>query len=472
MSTSDGNNGSPPFAGKDGSPWQPTRHTRICSCHFVNGEKSNDPRSPAYLPTLFPSVYRSTNVATAHRYERLRSREQHGQATWSCVLPVPDDQEWGGATAVHTSVGTQTDPCTWSSEVDMPSLFFCCLKECEAETQVVLPCKKESKDASWGTSYDVKDAACDPMNVDHTTSSPGFCGYASVSSCPSEKASDILKCIAGVSLSVFTKLLCLVVQALNVQGNEDTTSASNKLLLFLMKLKLNLSYSSLAVFFGLHRTTCSRHFLLILSTLHAKMRPVIYWPSRSTTQLMMPNCFKPDYVNCRVIIDCTEVPCAAPSTVHEKVLMYSSYKGTYTVKFLVGITPSGIISYISRPYGGRATDSFITSDCGILHMLEPGDLVLADKGFPQIRSALVERGVQFQMPIFARPNEPFTREEVFSTYKIASARMHVERCIQRMKLFRILSERLSADLLPHIGKIVDMCAVLANLQAPIIKDKD
>ncbi|XP_049524560.1 uncharacterized protein LOC119455003 isoform X3 [Dermacentor silvarum] len=217
MSRSDGNNGSPPFVGKDGSPWQPTRHTKICSCHFVNGEKPNDSRSPASLPTLFPSVYRSTNVATAHRYERLRSREQHGQATWSCVLPVPDDQEWGGATAVHTSV--------------------------------VLPCKKESKDGSWGTSYDVKDAACDAMNVDHTTSSPGFCGYASVSSCPSEIASDILKCIAGVSLSVFTKLLCLVVQALKVQRNEETTSASNKLLLFLMKLKLNLSYSSLAVFF-------------------------------------------------------------------------------------------------------------------------------------------------------------------------------------------------------------------------------
>lgn len=69
-------------------------------------------------------------------------------------------------------------------------------------------------------------------------------------------------------------------------------------------------------------------------------------------------------------------------------------------------------------------------------MLEPGDLVLADKRFPQIRSALVDRGVQFQMPIFARPNQPFTREEVFSTYKIASARIHVVRRIQRTKLFQ------------------------------------
>lgn len=274
------------------------------------------------------------------------------------------------------------------------------------------------------------------MNVDHMTTSPGFRGYASVSTCPSEKASDILKCIAEVNLSVFTMLQTIVVQAFIVQGHEKTTNISNKLLLFLTKLKLNLTFSSLAVLFGLHRTTCSRHFMLILSTLRAKMRPVIYWPSRSTTELMMPDCFKPDYVKCRVIIDCTEVPCAAPNTVHEKVRMYSNYKATYTVKFLVGITPSGIISYVSRLYGGRSTDSFITPDCGILRMLEPGDLVLADKRFPQIRSALVDRGVQFQMPIFARPNQPFTREEVFSTYKIASARIHVVRRIQRTKLFQ------------------------------------
>ncbi|XP_075534464.1 uncharacterized protein LOC142568345 [Dermacentor variabilis] len=240
MSGSDGNNGSPPFGVKDGSPWQPTKHSRICSSHFVNGEKSEDQRSPAYLPTLFPSVYRSTNVAAAHRYERLRSREQHKQPTWSCVLPVPDDQECGAATTEHTSVGTQTDPCTWFSEVDMPSLFFCCLKECEAETQVVLPCKKESKDASWGTSYDVKDAACDPVNVDHTISTAGFRGYASVSSCPSEKAADILKCIAGVSLSVFTKLQGIVVQALNVNGKEETVSASNKNAYFFNETKAKL----------------------------------------------------------------------------------------------------------------------------------------------------------------------------------------------------------------------------------------
>lgn len=129
----------------DGTPWQPTKHSKICSRHFVNGEKSNDPRSPAYLPTLFPKVYMSTKVPSAHRYERLWSREQHEEPVSSCVSPIPGDQEWGGAMEEHTSVGTQTDPCTWFSPVDMPSIFLCYLKEGQAETQAVLPPKKKAR---------------------------------------------------------------------------------------------------------------------------------------------------------------------------------------------------------------------------------------------------------------------------------------------------------------------------------------
>lgn len=79
------------------------------------------------------------------------------------------------------------------------------------------------------------------MNVDHMTTSPGFRGYASVSTCPSEKASDILKCIAEVNLSVFTMLQTIVVQAFIVQGHEKTTNISNKLLLFFDEAKAELN---------------------------------------------------------------------------------------------------------------------------------------------------------------------------------------------------------------------------------------
>ena len=40
-------------------------------------------------------------------------------------------------------------------------------------------------------------------------------------------------------------------------------------------------------------------------------------------------------------------------------MCWSNYKSHSTVKFLVGITPNGAISYISDCYGGRATDKYI-----------------------------------------------------------------------------------------------------------------
>ena len=36
--------------------WQPNEHTWICSAHFVGGAKSNDPLSPAYIPSVFCHV--------------------------------------------------------------------------------------------------------------------------------------------------------------------------------------------------------------------------------------------------------------------------------------------------------------------------------------------------------------------------------------------------------------------------------
>ncbi len=36
--------------------WKPTKYTWICSAHFVGGSKSDDPASPAYIPTLFQHV--------------------------------------------------------------------------------------------------------------------------------------------------------------------------------------------------------------------------------------------------------------------------------------------------------------------------------------------------------------------------------------------------------------------------------
>ena len=49
------------------------------------------------------------------------------------------------------------------------------------------------------------------------------------------------------------------------------------------------------------------------------------------------------------------------------------------------LAPCGLISFISKAYGGRITDSQLTVDCGLLDNLEAGDAVMSDKGFPEVK---------------------------------------------------------------------------------------
>lgn len=94
--------------------------------------------------------------------------------------------------------------------------------------------------------------------------------------------------------------------------------------------------------------------------------------------------------------------------------MYSYYKGCYTVKVLVAITPNEMVSFLSKAYGGRSSDSFITNDSGFLDKLEIGDEVLADKGFPGIKSGIEGENSILVMPPILH-NRRFSEEELIET---------------------------------------------------------
>ena len=62
-----------------------------------------------------------------------------------------------------------------------------------------------------------------------------------------------------------------------------------------------------------------------------------------------------------------------------------------------------------------------------------------------------------------------TAAEVTQTRRIARARIHVERAIQRIKLFRIL-KWFPLSLLHVSEQIFKVCAFLTNYQKPVIAD--
>lgn len=183
----------------------------------------------------------------------------------------------------------------------------------------------------------------------------------------------------------------------------------------------------------------------------------------------MPKSFK-NYPNTRAIIDCTEIFCENSSTVEKQVLMYSSYKCHHTVKYLIAISPSGLITFLSKGFSGKSTDSFITNQSGFLDLIEPGDFILADKGFPKIKSELNQRKCTLVMPPYAFDPQ-FKREEVLEGYAIASVRIRfVERAIQRIKLCEILN-KIDSEIVKHIDKIMHVACVFANNRKPLIANK-
>ena len=80
--------------------------------------------------------------------------------------------------------------------------------------------------------------------------------------------------------------------------------------------------------------------------------------------------------------------------------LYSHYKGTHTSKCLIGTVPHGVVTFVSSLYTGCTSDVEITKLSGILDLLEPGDDVMADKGFT-FKKMLEDRGVTLNIHISA-----------------------------------------------------------------------
>lgn len=134
------------------------------------------------------------------------------------------------------------------------------------------------------------------------------------------------------------------------------------------------------------------------------------------------------------------------------------------------------MSFISKAWGGRASDKYITERCGILQHLLPGDVVLADRGF-DIDECVALQGAKLFIPAFTRGKDQLTAKDVHATRAIANVRIHVERVIgQVRKKYTILNGTLPLDFLtrrfgedgPLIDKIVSVCCALTNLSDSVV----
>lgn len=437
----------------DNTEWQPTAYSRICSTHFIGGQYSKHPQSPSYSPTLFPVIYKQSILPekSTDRFDRHLKRSINCSSTAvsnisSNILHESDNSielQNKSDGVVKKNVSIQC-----SSVIVSDTFEFCCeFFNGSVSTQAnivsveTLYYKPVMVDSSVG---------CVDSALEY------FYGYQSI------KNEKHLISIAGINQEVFNLFLTYVPEQCHTKKSKE-----DRLLLCLVKIKLGITFTAISIFFKLHRSSCSRIFKYLLFILVSNTKSFVFWPSKQTIISTLPKAFKLHYPNCRAIIDCTEIKTEQPPSVNQRVLMYSNYKSAYTCKFLIAIAPNGMITFVSKAYGGRSSDSFITNDSGFLNLLEPGDEIMADKGFPGIKTAVGENNSILVMPPFMH-NGMLTQDEIINTYQIASVRIHVERSIQRVKIYNIL-QKIPTELLQCIDDIIFLCCVMTNLQPPIIK---
>lgn len=241
--------------------------------------------------------------------------------------------------------------------------------------------------------------------------------------------------------------------------------SKDELVLTLMKLRLGSLFKDLAHRFCISQSLASQVFHSWLTAMNEVLCEMVWFPPKIHIQYSKPKRFNclPDL---RSIVDATEIFIETPKDPKLQCSTYSSYKHHNTAKFLIACAPNSCITFVSRVYGGRASDKEITINSGFLDLHEPYDMILADKGF-NLAEECCARRITLYVPPGKRGKAQLSVSAVKKTKQVANLRILIEQVIRQLKTFRILSGQVPVTLVPHLHKVVKVCAALTNFKRSI-----
>ena len=253
---------------------------------------------------------------------------------------------------------------------------------------------------------------------------------------------------------------------MTTRGRPKSMDLIDELFMFLCRLKCGFLSEDLSVRFNIHKSTVSRKIITWTNYMYFILGSINIWPSKEKILHYMPTDFQKLYPYVGVIIDCTEIFTERPSSLALASKTFSPYKSHNTWKGFVGISPHGAVTFISSLYSGCMSNIEITKNSGLIELLEPGNQIMADKGF--VFNKLLEgTGITIATPHFLCSDGQFTSSHIQDNQKIVSLRIHVERHIKWVKEYRLLQSTV-----PSAGSANQLWTV-ANLitlfRRPLIK---
>ena len=281
-----------------------------------------------------------------------------------------------------------------------------------------------------------------------------------------KKSNSTEKFFTGLpTLGVFLWVVSLIRD--KVKKCSMALSVEDHTLIVLMKLKFGLINKDIAFRYGCTESMTPKVFRKWLPGLPMALRNLIVWPSRTEVRINLPRSFKRKYRDCICIIDCSEVLIERPRNLTARAQTWSNYKHNNTIKYLIGISPAGAVTFLSEGWGGRVPDKKITMESGFLNELHPGDCVLADRGFA-IHDELATRSAFLQIPKFTRGKSQTSGKDVHQSGQLSNVRIHVARVIGQLKKFKILQCTLPISHIDLINDIMVVVSAIANLNSSFV----
>ncbi|CAM9923312.1 unnamed protein product [Ectocarpus fasciculatus] len=263
---------------------------------------------------------------------------------------------------------------------------------------------------------------------------------------------------------------------------KSTFRGINGLFFCLVVMRTGMTLVVASMLFGVSPQTGGRAFTTWVKYLRGKLRPWLRLPEVDEVAAKAPANFKRKQMEkVVVVLDATEIETVRVWHTNLAFYLYSTYKHKPTGKVLIGVTPSGVICYISSMYGGRMSDTELVARSGVISELVEkgfgsrtaaensgggmgGYMVMADRGFNGIAMQLYEAGLGYVAPPATREHElQFKEVDAEHTRDVANLRIHVERAIGALKQWKMCENKFDSSQMDVMPLVFEVCGALVNM---------
>jgi hypothetical protein len=249
-------------------------------------------------------------------------------------------------------------------------------------------------------------------------------------------------------------------------GPRRATDAETEFLITMMWMRLGLLLEHLGFIFKRSVSTISRIVTTWSQFMYQHNVGLVVWPTREQCLANLPIHFI-NHSNTYCVMDATEFRLQCPSSLEAQNVTWSEYKHSNTIKSLVGTLPCGLVTYLSKAWGGRASDRHIVKMENCLQHIPEGMAVMADKGFEV--EDLAPPGVEVVIPPKVSRKGQMSDYDIFKTLDIAEPRIVIEMKMEQAKNYQLLQTVFPVSRVATAEQAIFNCFAFTNLLPPLFQ---